>query len=412
MKTRNVQNERQRTYAGTPEKTAAASEVTCAGRAVKCSLYLHIPFCRSRCGYCDFNSFDRPELSPDNYVELLEEELRLRSGENEPLLVPTIYFGGGTPSLLPPPLIASLLAVVRTHFSVEENAEITLEANPGTVTLASLQGYRAAGVNRLSLGVQSLDDRQLGLLGRIHSAADARSAFRAARSAGFSNMGIDLIHGLPQQTLSGWQETLEAAVAMNPEHISVYGLSVEEGTPFAKKAAQGELQLPGEELAAAMFELTGEYLRNAGYEHYEISNFARPGCRSRHNQVYWQRGSYLGFGAGAHSFLSSPGYGARWENPAALGEYGAAVRSGNLPGAELPLTRQEAMAEFMFLGLRMLEGVDRTVFSARFGIELEEAFPNVIDSLCRKGLLRAEGSMVRLSSQGLLLANPVMAEFV
>jgi len=386
--------------------------VTRAEVAVKSSLYLHIPFCRSKCSYCDFTSFARPELSPASYVELLLEELRLRAGGREAPVVPTVYFGGGTPSLLTPDQISSLLAAVRTHFTIEQDAEITLEANPGTVTLASLEGYRAAGVNRLSLGMQSLDDRQLALLGRIHSTADARTAFTAARSAGFSNIGIDLIHGLPEQTLTGWQGTLREAVAMNPDHISVYGLSVEEGTPFAKKAEQGVLQLPGEELAATMFELTGEYLCTAGYEHYEISNFARPGFRSRHNQVYWQRGSYLGFGAGAHSFLNSPGYGARWENPATLGEYAAAVRSEKLPVIAAMLTHKEALSEFMFLGLRMLEGVDRGAFAAQFGIELEEAFPKVIGSLCKKGLLTAEGSKVRLSSRGLLLANLVMGEFV
>ena len=329
-----------------------------------------------------------------------------------PQVVSTLYFGGGTPSLLTPAEISSLLEAVRTHFTVEQQAEITLEANPGTVTLASLGGYLAAGVNRLSIGIQSLDDRLLALLGRIHSAEEARAAFNLARTAGFSNIGIDLMHGLPGQTLAAWQDTLRQAVAMQPEHISVYGLSVEAGTPFATKAEQGVLHLPEEELAAAMFELTAESLQSAGYELYEISNFARPGYRSRHNQVYWRRGSYLGFGAGAHSFLSSPGYGARWENPATLREYAAVVRSGKLPDSGVLLTSKEAMSEFMFLGLRMLEGVDRGEFADQFGMEMEEAFPNVIGNLCGKGLLTAEESMVRLSSRGLLLANVVMREFV
>jgi len=379
---------------------------------VKSSLYFHIPFCRSKCSYCDFNSSDQPDISTASYVELLREELRLRSRVFGTHVVPTLYFGGGTPSLLTPAQITCLLAAVRTHFTVEKDAEITLEANPGTVTLASLQGYLAAGINRLSIGIQSLDDPQLALLGRIHSADEARSAFNTARAAGFSNIGIDLMHGLPGQTLDAWQVTLQAAVAMKPEHISVYGLSVEAGTPFAKKAAQGELHLPEEELAAKMFELTAEALCSAGYEHYEISNFARPGRRSRHNQVYWRRGSYLGFGAGAHSFLKSPGYGSRWENPAALAEYAAVVCSQKLPGIEESLPREEAMSEFMFLGLRMLEGVDSKEFADQFGLELEEAFPNRVGKLCERGLLTAEGSMLRLTSKGLLLANLVMQEFV
>jgi oxygen-independent coproporphyrinogen-3 oxidase len=366
---------------------------------VKSSLYLHIPFCRSKCSYCDFNSFDQPELSTTGYVL-------------GALVVPTIYFGGGTPSLLTPDQIASLLDAIRHDFIVDKDAEITLEANPGTLTPPSLHGYLAAGVNRLSIGVQSLDDRQLALLGRIHSADEARDAFSMARSAGFSNIGIDLMHGLPGQTLAAWQDTLREGTAMKPDHISVYGLSVEEGTPFAKKAEQGELQLPDEELAATMFELTAESLCSAGYEHYEISNFARPGHRSRHNQVYWRRGSYHGFGAGAHSFQNSPGYGGRWENPATLAEYAAVVSSEKLPDMGVPLTRKEAMAEFMFLGLRMLEGVNTREFVDQFGMELEEAYPKIIGRLCEKGLLTAEGSILRLTSRGLLLANLVMQEFV
>jgi len=379
---------------------------------VKTSLYLHIPFCRRKCSYCDFTSFEQPEIPVDRYVELLLKEMRLRSRSLEPQVVPTLYFGGGTPSLLSPARICCLLDAVRNHFSVEQSAEITLEANPGTVTLASLQGYLAAGVNRLSLGIQSLDDRQLKMLGRIHSAAEARTAFKSARTAGFSNISIDLMHGLPGQTLAAWQVTLREAVALKPEHISAYGLSVEEGTPFAKKAAQGELHLPGEDLAAAMLELTAEYLCSAGYDHYEISNFARPGCRSRHNQVYWQRGNYLGFGAGAHSFLNVPAYGQRWENPSALAAYAAAVSNGNLPDRGVALTQKEAMAEFMFLGLRLLEGVDKEEFVRQFGMELEEAFPKVVGKFRARGLLQEEGTMLRLTSRGLLLANLVMQEFV
>lgn len=376
------------------------------------SLYFHIPFCINKCSYCDFTSFAQPEITPASYVELLLAELRLRVKRLEPLACPTLYFGGGTPSLLTPDQISRLIAAVREQCSIEKAAEITLEANPGTVTLESLLGYLAAGVNRLSIGIQSLDDRQLALLGRIHSAEEAVAAFRMARSAGFSNIGIDLMHGLPGQTPESWQLTLREAIAMKPEHVSVYGLSVEEGTPFAQQAAAGELELPDEELAVAMFELTAQSLRSAGYEHYEISNYALPGYRSRHNQVYWRRGNYLGFGAGAHSFVNVHGYGSRWENPGTLAEYAATVSSERLPEMAVSLTRQEAMAEFMFLGLRLLEGVDRGEFARQFGLKLEEAFPQVVGRLCARGLLCAEGSMVRLTAKGLLLANLVMAEFV
>lgn len=379
---------------------------------MQAAIYIHIPFCVSKCSYCDFTSFDRPEISTDRYVDLLFDELRQRAEPRETLAVPTLYFGGGTPSLLSPGQIGRLIAAVHTHFSVEAAAEITLEANPGTVTLESLQGYLAAGVNRLSIGVQSLDDRQLALLGRIHSAEEAMAAFTQARTAGFSNVGIDLMHGLPGQTLDAWQGTLQEAVALKPEHISVYGLSVEAGTPFAKKAQQGELNLPDEELAIAMFEETAAVLCSSGYEQYEISNFALPGYRSRHNQVYWRRGNYLGFGAGAHSFLNIPAYGGRWGNPLTLAEYADMVNSRKMSEMEAPLTRKEAMAEFMFLGLRLLEGVDTGDFARQFGLDLEEAFPQAVASLCARGLLTAEGSQVRLTSQGLLLANLVMVEFM
>lgn len=376
------------------------------------SLYFHLPYCVRKCSYCDFTSFDSPELPPADYLELLLKEVSLRARLLEPLVVPTLYFGGGTPSLFTPRQIARLLEHVDDLFSVDGTAEITLEANPGTVTRESLEGYRAAGVNRLSLGVQSLNERHLVLLGRIHSAAEARLAFTMARAAGFGNIGIDLMHSLPEQSLESWQGTLREAVSMNPEHISVYGLSVEAGTLFAHKVARGELDLPDEELAVAMFELTAEYLGSAGYEQYEISNYALPGYRSRHNQVYWRRDNYLGFGAGAHSFLRGSDYGSRWENPAVLGEYAATVSSGTLPTMTVPLTRSEAMAEFMFLGLRLLEGVDSGEFARQFGLELEEAFPQVVTRLCAQGLLAREGTRLRLTAKGLLLANLVMAEFV
>jgi len=379
---------------------------------VKTSLYLHIPFCIRKCSYCDFTSFAEPAISPANYVELLLTELRLRSRSPEQHDVATLYFGGGTPSLLSSAQIGCLLDAIRNHYTVAQDAETTLEANPGTVTPASLEGYLAAGVNRLSIGMQSLDDRQLKILGRIHSAADARTAFKSARTAGFANISIDLMHGLPRQTLAAWQDTLQEAVTMKPEHISVYGLSIEEGTPFARLAEQGALQLPEEELAAAMLELTAAALSSAGYEHYEISNFALPGCRSRHNQVYWQRGNYLGFGAGAHSFLNAPGYGKRWENPATLAEYAATVGNKKVADRGVALTEKEAMAEFMFLGLRLLAGVDKEEFFRQFGRELEEAFPKVVGIFCERGLLQEQGSMLRLTSQGLLLANLVMQEFV
>lgn len=379
---------------------------------MKCSVYIHIPFCSRKCSYCDFNSSDNPDLSPLRYTELLCEEIGATAPAFALQPAPTLYFGGGTPSLLPPLLIARIMAAVTGSCGLEDNAEVTLEANPGTLSPESLAGYLAAGVNRLSIGVQSFDDAKLRLLGRIHTAEEARAALAMARRAGFSNIGIDLMHSLPGQSLADWRATLTEAIAMKPEHISAYGLTVEEGTPLAALVARGEISLPEEELAAAMFELTAELLPQTGYDHYEIANFALPGCRSRHNQVYWQRGNYLGIGAGAHSFFRSPGHGVRWENPAQLADYAAHAGEPRRIDTIDPLSRREAMAEFFFLGLRLMAGIDLGRFAEEFGVAAEAAYPGVIARLVANGLLLQEGGRLRLSAQGVLLANRVMEEFI
>lgn len=377
------------------------------------SLYLHIPFCVQKCHYCDFNSVAAAPFSPEEYTDLLIREMMLRSAMlDAPVTATTLYLGGGTPSLLAPGLVALLIEATVHHFKLTADAEVTLEANPGTVTAVTLAGYRAAGVNRLSLGVQSLDDRFLALLGRVHTAAEARQAVALARRAGFDNLGIDLIHSLPGQSLAQWQATLREAVALGPEHVSAYGLSVEEGTPFAASLACGELNLPDEEESVRMIETTLDTLAAAGFEPYEIANFARPGQRSRHNQVYWQRGSYLGLGAGAHSFLAS-GWGVRWHNPPELSAYQGTIAVG-FP-AELDRTvlrEQEARSEFMFLGLRLLEGVSDAAFRAAFGLGLAEAWPTEIDAQIAAGLLERDKDRLRLTRPGLLLANRVFAAFV
>jgi len=374
------------------------------------SLYIHIPFCVRKCSYCDFNSYENPGVSLDAYLLLLLEELSAKAERFKVGSAPTLYFGGGTPSLLSPPQVATVVQAVRDLYGLGKDAEVTLEVNPGTVTLESLEGYLAAGINRLSIGVQSFDDSLLKVLGRIHSAEEAKDAVRMARTAGFRSIGIDLIHSLPGQTLQEWEGELQEAVALKPDHISAYGLSVEKGTPLAAMVEAGELYLPDEEIAAAMFELTSATLGKAGFEQYEISNFARPGCRSRHNRVYWRRGNYLGFGAGAHSFIRE-GFGARWENPPQMADYEAIVSSGRLPDAAT-LSRQEAMEEFFFLGLRLMEGVDLNEFAAEFGADARDMFPGAIERLSAAGLLVSDGGRLRLSSHGLILSNLVLCEFV
>ncbi len=379
---------------------------------MRASLYFHIPFCLKKCGYCDFSSFDSPAMSLEAYEELLRDELALAAESFPVASVPTVYFGGGTPSLLAPGQVARLLRRAGDQFPLESEAEVTLEVNPGTVTLDTLSGYRDAGVNRLSVGVQSLDDRELALLGRIHTSARATEAIVAARWAGFDNIGIDLMHSLPGQSLGQWGETLGRAIDLGPEHISAYGLSIEEGTPFASMVDSGELTPADPDLAADMFELTRDVLARAGYEHYEISNFARPGCSSRHNRVYWRRGSYLGLGAAAHSFVRHPGFGLRWENPAGLEEYATLVRGGANCPVKHEVSREDAMAEFFFLGLRLLEGVDLDGFSREFGTDAETRFPGIIARQVTAGLLSREGSRLRLTRRGIMLANRVLAAFV
>ncbi len=378
------------------------------------ALYIHIPFCVRKCLYCAFTSTDDAPLVTEEYVALILREMEVRAGVlAHPLYATTLYMGGGTPSLLEPSLVGSIIESASRWFKLDPLAEITLEANPGTVTAASLAGYRAAGVNRLSLGVQSFDDRMLARLGRVHTAREAREAFVMARRAGFDNIGIDLIHGLPGQDINHWREQLRVAVELRPEHISAYGLTVEEGTPFARLENQGVLALPEEEDAAAMFEETAELLAPAGYGQYEIANFALPGRRSRHNQVYWCRGNYLGFGAGAHSFLREPYPGIRWRNPDDLGAYGCSLAEGVLPETDrTPLAEKDAMAEWLFLGLRMLEGVEEEQFRAEFGAPLAEVHGAAIERLCEAGLLVREGEHLRLTRRGVILSNRVFAAFL
>jgi oxygen-independent coproporphyrinogen-3 oxidase len=348
------------------------------------------------------------------YVSALLREMELRR-ETLPaeVIASTLYFGGGTPSLLEPDLAARIIEAAKQLFALEPTAEITLEANPGTINREKLAAYRSIGVNRLSLGMQSFSDTMLRRLGRVHTVREGIDAYQTARDVGFTNIGIDLIHSLPGQKQEMWLSELDLAVAYRPEHISAYGLTIEAGTPFQIMERNGELTLPEEEETAVMFEQTSEVLRKAGYEHYEISNFALPGFRSRHNQVYWKRADYLGFGAGAHSFLSTPSFGCRWKNPEIPENYMQAVANGVASKEELSIiTEREAMSERLFLGLRMLEGVDCDMFIKEFGVTIEETFPSELHKLLSDKLLERSHGHIRLSSKGLILANQVFMRFV
>jgi oxygen-independent coproporphyrinogen-3 oxidase len=378
------------------------------------SLYIHYPFCLRKCLYCAFNSTADFSISPGDYVAGLLREMELRARNlGSDLSAVTLYFGGGTPSLLDPPLASRIIETAARLFHLTADAEITLECNPGTITRQRLSAFRSTGVNRLSLGIQSLDDDLLRRLGRVHGAAEAREAYAAAREAGFVNVGIDLIHSLPGQTVPMWERDLGIACDLGPEHLSLYGLTVEEGTPFALLEKEGRLQLPEDDESAEMYETSSVLLSARGYEQYEIANFARPGFRSRHNSGYWERRTCLGFGAGAHSLLPDGGHGIRCSNADGPLEYMSSLSKGILPVVETrTLSRDEAMSERLFLGLRVAEGVALDRFREEFGVSFEERFGSACSDLFAAGLLEIRDGFLRLPPRARILSNQVFVRFL
>ena len=381
------------------------------------ALYLHIPFCDHRCAYCDFNAYAGLDALIPAYVRALRRELRLWSGAARGYEVGTVFFGGGTPSLLSPEDMAVLLGEIGAGFAVRPDAEVSMEANPGTVDVEKLRGFRAAGVNRLSLGVQSLDDGELARLDRIHDAATARRAFAEARAAGFDNVNLDLILGLPYGSRESWGRTLEGAIGLGPEHLSLYALSVEEGTPLAASVRRGIERAPDGDEAADQYEDASARLTAAGYGQYEISNWALPGRECRHNLVYWRNETYLGLGAGAHSCFG----GRRFAVARTPARYIELVEAGDGGGGpwSLPeiasveeIAPMTAMAETMMLGLRLNEGVTATRFSVKHGVAPRAAFAGAIDECVALGLLEDDGGVLRLSVRGRLLGNEVFARFL
>jgi oxygen-independent coproporphyrinogen-3 oxidase len=376
-------------------------------------LYIHIPFCFRKCPYCAFFSQEPTRDDLDCYFNLLRDEMLIRSTAiSSHSEVTSIYFGGGTPSLMKPHQIGGLLECAGKHFNIGSSAEITLEANPGTIDLHRLADFRQAGINRLSLGIQSFDDRMLTTLGRIHTSQQSLQAFEDARTAGFDNIGIDLINSLPGQTAEMWQSELEQAIELTPEHLSVYGLTIEEDTPFATKYANST-QVPDQDQSADMFETADNLLTSRGYEHYEIANYALPGRRSVHNSGYWHRDGYLGLGAGAHSLLKDDGFGTRRCNISNLDAYSTALQNGCLAEDEvMSLAYDDAVAEIMFLGLRMADGVSFCGFRDSFGRELKDVFGQQIADLAAKGLITEHSSGIKLTRRGMLLSNQVFQQFL
>jgi len=380
------------------------------------SVYVHIPYCQAKCPYCDFNSYAAARWPEARYVSALSAELQ-HYAACAPWCgaeIATIFFGGGTPSLFAPASIRRVLDALRGLWPVAAEAEVTLEANPGTVTLDTLRGFRAAGVNRVSFGVQSFAPHHLRTLGRIHSAEDARAAVALARRAGFANVSIDLIFALPHQTLAEWEGDLAEACALQPDHVSAYNLTYEEGTLFRLWRARGILRPVPEDIEVAMFTRTQEVLGAAGYRQYEISNYARPGFACRHNLNYWRSGPYLGVGAGAHSYARSGGEaaGSRWSNETTPAAYMAAIeQQGQARCSHEHLDARQARGEFVFLGLRCLDGFTAHAFRERFGQDVEEVFPHVAE-LYDAGLLERSGECWRLTPRGVLLADSVFASFL
>jgi len=374
-----------------------------------CAVYIHVPFCTRRCDYCDFVSEALPLGAPDSRLERYLAAVCAEITASEPRPASSVYFGGGTPTRLGAERLLTILATLRGHGGILSDAEVTVEANP---TLAEADGFarlRAGGVNRLSLGVQSFDDRRLRALGRTHDAAQAEHALRLARGAGFNNLSLDLMFALPGQTRAAWRATLERAVALAPEHLSLYSLTIEEGTPLAARVVAGAVRPVSNATDAAMFETAIATLTAAGWEHYEISNFARPGRRGAHNQVYWRNEEYRGYGPGAASYLARR----RWTNLADLDGYGAAVQAGAPPVATAEERDEEGeRRETMFLGLRLLAGVARQWYADRYGAPPEAFFGAELARLVARGVVAGEAGCWRLTPAGLLLANQVFMEFV
>ncbi len=371
-------------------------------------IYVHIPFCSSRCSYCDFaTGLYQSELA-ERYVRGLVNEIRgsRYNGEN----VDTIYFGGGTPSLLEASQLERILAALYDNFKIATGPEITLEINPGSAAPEKLRAFRSLGVNRASFGAQTFDDAELAKLGRSHNSAAVSRTFADLRNVGFTNISFDLIAGLPGQTLPGWQRNIKHALELAPEHLSFYLLEVHSGTPLAEHIRRGIQPQPDDDLAGVMYEWMLEQAAAAGYEHYEISNLCRPGFHSRHNVKYWTAAPYYGFGCSAHSY---DGDARRWSNQRDVLKYVEMVESGASPVVEeQQLTATDVRAEALFLGMRLMQGVDLRRYRESFGVDLRDEHADDLDRFCKAGLVELDGDLIRLTRTGALLSNEVFAAFV
>lgn len=357
-------------------------------------LYIHIPFCIQKCQYCDFLSAPSTMKERQEYVESLCQKIRSYGELAKVYHVISIFVGGGTPSILEAGQMLEIFGAVRSTFSIDEDAEITIEANPGTVSREKLRAYRQAGINRLSIGLQSTKNEELKILGRIHNYEEFLETYKLAREEGYRNINVDLMSAIPHQTAEGWSETLRRIAELGPEHISAYSLIIEEGTPFYERYGEGRHnnELPDEDEERKIYRQTKSILKKYGYHRYEISNYARSGYECRHNLGYWNRTEYLGIGIGAASLIG----GQRWNE-------------GEEPET---LSVENQMEEYMFLGLRKMKGVSKERFLTEFGHEMEEIYGEVLGKMYRDGLLEQSGDYVRLTERGIDVSNYVMSEFL
>ena len=398
----------------------------------RAGIYIHIPFCRSRCSYCDFATGAYEGQLAERYVSALTKEISTfklmpalgaleakigdiqigdsRDGDEAARDVDTIYFGGGTPSLLTPAQVERILHAVYEHFRIAPDAEVTLEMNPGTVSLEIVKEFRACGINRASFGLQTFNDEQLRRLGRTHTADDARRTLSILCEAGFDNVSFDLIAGLPGQTLRQWAQNMDEALALRPAHLSLYLLEVHEGTPLAEQLRRGRWPQPDADVAAEMYQLLIERTRAAGYEHYEISNFCLPGHEARHNLKYWTNAPYYGFGSSAHSY---DGARTRWSNERDAARYVELIETrGSARDETNELSTRDAGAEALYLGLRLRRGVDLRAHQTQFGTDVRREYADDLSRFREADLVELSGDHLRLTPSGLLLSNEVFAAFV
>ncbi|MEK3731216.1 MULTISPECIES: radical SAM family heme chaperone HemW [Paenibacillus] len=373
------------------------------------AVYIHIPFCTNKCFYCDFNSYVLKDQPVMDYLRALDKEMELTVKENPPGRIKSIFVGGGTPTVLKPDEMAYFLQSVKTHFpDWAEDIEFSMEANPGTTDLEKLSVMRAGGVNRISFGVQAFQNSLLTGIGRIHDTDDVYRSLENARSAGFSNISIDLMFGLPNQTVEMLSESVTEALKLGLPHYSIYSLKVEENTLFHTLFQKNQLPLPDEEDELNMYLLLMERMREAGYKQYEISNFAKPGFESRHNMTYWRNEDYYGLGAGAHGYIGRK----RHINIKGVTPYIQAAQAG-LPRLEsYEITHEEAMEDFVMVGLRVLDGISRSRFAQQFDASLDDVFAGPLGRMTQRGLLESTDEGYKLSSKGVLFGNEVFAEFI